>query len=93
VAANDRARTEAAKRVEAERERAEAERERAEAERERVVANDRARSEAEKRAGAERERAEAQRERAEANDRATRFEAQMLELQQRLRVGIVHSDE
>jgi uncharacterized protein (DUF3084 family) len=79
VAANDRARTEAAKRVEAETERAEAETERAEAERER--------------AEAERERAEAQRERAEANDRATRLEAQMLELQQRLRVGIVHSDE
>jgi len=65
VAANDRARAEAAKRVEAEREQAEV----------------------------QRERAEAQRERAEANDRATRLEAEMLELQQKLRVGIVHSDE
>jgi hypothetical protein len=51
-----------------------------------VAANDRARTEAAK-------RVEAERERAEANDRATRLEAQMLELQQRLRVGIMHSDE
>jgi len=78
VVANDKARAEAAKRAGAERKQANAERDRADAER--------------KQADAERERAEAERERAEANERASRLEAEMRELRQKLRGGLVGSD-
>jgi uncharacterized membrane protein YqiK len=44
-----------------------------------------------KQAEAERKQAEAERELAEANDRATRFEAEMRELQQMLQSGLVRS--
>jgi hypothetical protein len=58
---------------------------RAEAEREQVVANEKARVETVK-------RAEAEGERAEANDRASRLEAEMHKLRQKLRGGILGSD-
>jgi hypothetical protein len=55
-------------------------------------ANDKAWAEAAKRADAERKQANAERDRAEANERASRLEAEMHELRQKLHGGLVGSD-